>query len=386
MKRKILIVNDEMVVGGVARVLNNMLKILDYQRYDVDLLILHKHGEMLKDIPASVNVLEGTSFFNVCDESLKELIKNKKWGLVLKKLHLLFLMKSGQIFKKIEQERKKILSHPYDVEIAYKEGFCTIFVASGNSAKKVNWVHVDYKVHNYSSNHMELMKNALSMIDVHVAQSIDAANSYKEVFGLNQEFHIINNCIDIEKIKNQASEEYHFPTSDFNIVSVGRLHHQKAYKRMTEVHKKLVDAGLKFHFYVVGDGEERKEVETLIQEYQIQDTFILVGYDENPFKYVKAADLFVLQSLYESAPTVVYEALTVNTTPILSTMVAGVSTQLQEGKLGMIVENSVEGLYQGIKHCIEHPEILKEYKEAMKNYKDTNATSLKLIDELLYND
>lgn len=386
MKRKILLVNDEMVVGGVARVLNNMLKYLDYDRFDVDLLVLHKHGEMLQDIPPQVHVIAGTPFFKVCDQPLKELIRNKEIKEIINKCYLLLLMKSGLIFNKIKKERKKLLTKQYDVEIAYKEGFCTLFVASGDSRKKVNWVHVDYKIHNYSSNHMGLMKRALNKIDVHVAQSQDAANSYQEVFEINQPFKVIYNCIDIEKIQKQALEPFQFQTKDFNIVSVGRLHFQKAYLRMVEVHKKLIDQGYQYHFYVIGDGEQRDEIEQKLKEYGLEETFILVGYDANPFKYVQAADLFVLPSLYESAPTVVYEALTVNSTPILSTEVAGVKEQLKEGKLGMIVENSVEGLVNGIAHCLTHREELKKYQEAMKEYKNSNATSLKQIEELLYND
>jgi glycosyltransferase involved in cell wall biosynthesis len=386
MKRKVLFVNDEMVVGGVARVLNNMLKYLDPEKVEIDLLVLHKHGEMLKDVPSYVNVIEGSSFFKVCDQPLKELIKNHQWILVLQKFYLLFLMKSGLIFSKIRAERKKFLTKEYDVEIAYKEGFCTVFVASGNSKKKVNWVHVDYKVHNYSSNHMGLVKKALDQMDVHVAQSHAAAAAYKEVFNLKQNFEVIYNCIDIEKIQSQAKEEYVFPHAGFHAVSVGRLHFQKAYLRMIEVHRQLIEAGIQYHFYVVGDGEERKEIETKIKEYHLEDTFHLMGYDSNPFKYVHAADLFVLQSLYESAPTVVYEALTVNETPILTTDVAGVREQLKDGKLGMIVENSERGLVEGLKQCIGNEELLQQYKKAMKEYTNSNEISLSQIERLLYND
>ncbi len=386
MKRKILIVNDEMVVGGVARVLNNMLKILDYQTLEVDLLVLHKHGEMLKDIPSAVHVLEGTRFFEVVDQPLKELVQNHHYILAIKKIWLIFLMKSGMIFSKIQKERKKILSQKYDVEIAYKEGFCTVFVAAGDSVKKVNWVHVDYKVHNYSQNHMRLMKRALESIDVHVAQSEAAAASYREVFGLLAPFRIIYNCIDTEKIQKQAEEPYVFSQPGSHLVSVGRLHFQKAYLRMLEVHRRLIEQGYRFTFYIVGDGEERAQLEAKIKEYHLEDSFILLGYDENPFRIIRAADLFVLPSLYESAPTVVYEALTVNTTPILSADVAGVREQLKNGELGMIVENSEQGLYEGIAQCLDHPEQLDQYREAMKGYQNTNETSLRQIEDLLYND
>ena len=63
-KRRILFVNDEMEMGGVARVLNTLMKNLDQQVYQIDLLVLHKTGTLLQDIPEGVRVIEGTSFFN----------------------------------------------------------------------------------------------------------------------------------------------------------------------------------------------------------------------------------------------------------------------------------------------------------------------------------
>ena len=79
---------------------------------------------------------------------------------ILSKIRLLFLMKTGLIKNRIIKERKKCLNKKYDIEFSAKEGFCTIFTAFGDSTKKINWVQADYKVNNYSSNHMKLVKKA----------------------------------------------------------------------------------------------------------------------------------------------------------------------------------------------------------------------------------
>ena len=122
-KRKILFVNDEMAMGGVARVLNTLMANLDQNEYQIDLLVLHKTGSMLQDIPKGVRVFEGTPFFNSVDIPLKELIKNRDMKHLFSKLRLLFYMKTGLICNKIIKERKKILNTDYDVELAAKEGF-----------------------------------------------------------------------------------------------------------------------------------------------------------------------------------------------------------------------------------------------------------------------
>ena len=144
-KKNILFVNDEMVMGGVARILCTFLKLIDKDKYNIDLLVLHKHGELLKEIPSEINVIEGTNFFNPVDVPLRECDITNAFS----KIRLLFYMKTGLIKNKIIKERKKILNKRYDVEFSAKEGFCTIFTAFGDSLKKLNWVQTDYKVNNY---------------------------------------------------------------------------------------------------------------------------------------------------------------------------------------------------------------------------------------------
>ena len=72
MKKKVLFVNDEMTMGGVARILNTFLAKIDRNKYDVELLVLHKHGELLKEIPNDIKVISGTPFFNIIDKHLKQ--------------------------------------------------------------------------------------------------------------------------------------------------------------------------------------------------------------------------------------------------------------------------------------------------------------------------
>ena len=106
MKKKILCVNDEMVVGGVSRVLNNLLTLIDKEKYNIDLLVLHKHGDMLKDIPQDIKVIGGTNFFDTVDLPISECIKSKK---LFKKLYLVFLIKTGLITNKIIKAIKSFL-------------------------------------------------------------------------------------------------------------------------------------------------------------------------------------------------------------------------------------------------------------------------------------
>ena len=387
--KKVLFVTDEMTLGGVSRVLNNLLdQLVSQTDYHIDLLVLHKHGEMLKDIPASVNVIEGTKFFRVIDQSLSQLLKQKNIPYLINKLYLVSLMKTGLIGYKIKKERKKMNLGHYDVEIAFKEGFCTIFVANGSSPKKVNWVHLDYKKQNFSSNHMPLMKKTLNSIDINVAVSEVAAQSYEEVFNLKQKVLVIHNIIQSDLIRNKYEEEVQeedlhlFNNQYLTFISVGRLVSQKGYDRLINIHKRLIQEGLMHNIIIIGHGEDEDSLRQQINELGCQETCRLIGYRENPFAYFKLADCFLLPSRYEGLPTVVFESL-ICETPVIATKVAGVEEQLNQTDFGLVVDNENESFYEAMKHIIGHPTALNKMKVALKQYQYQNDKIISQIKELV---
>ena len=387
--KKVLFVTDEMTLGGVSRVLNNLLdQLVSQTDYHIDLLVLHKHGEMLKDIPDSVNVIEGTKFFRVIDQSLSQLLKQKNIPYLINKLYLVSLMKIGLIGYKIKKERKKMNLGHYDVEIAFKEGFCTIFVANGSSPKKVNWVHLDYKKQNFSSNHMPLMKKTLNSIDINVAVSEVAAQSYEEVFNLKQKVLVIHNIIQSDLIRNKYEEEVQeedlhlFDNQYLTFISVGRLVSQKGYDRLISIHKRLIQEGLMHNIIIIGHGEDEDSLRQQINELGCQETCRLIGYRENPFAYFKLADCFLLPSRYEGLPTVVFESL-ICETPVIATKVAGVEEQLNQTDFGLVVDNENESFYEAMKHIIGHPTALNKMKVALKQYQYQNDKIISQIKELV---
>ena len=392
MSKKVLFVNDEMVTGGVSRVLNNLLQELVKQTsYEIDLLVLHKHGEMLKDVPDRVNIIAGTPFFKVIDLPLSQIIKSKNISLLINKLYLLFLMKTGWIGRKIKCERKKMKLATYDIEIAFKEGFCTIFVANGDSQKKVNWVHSDYKQQNSSSNHMSLMKKTLQQIDVNVAVSKVAAQSYQEVFELQDEIKVIHNIIHFDLIKEKAAQPPRkedltlFKNKNLTFISIGRLVKIKGYDRLVKIHGRLIDEGFEHNIVIIGNGEEEQSLKAEIKKNNCQETFKLIGYRANPFAYFKLADCFLLPSRSEGLPTVVFESL-ICQIPVIATKVAGIEEQLKDSSYGLVVNNDESDFYEAMKTIIMHPEKLEKMKDKLKDYHYQNETIITQISNLVEGD
>lgn len=383
-KRTILFVNDEMRMGGVARVLNTLMAALPKDRYEIDLLILHKRGMLLKEVPQGVHVLEGTPFFTPVDESLDMIWASRDWKELFKKLRLLFYMKTRLIIPKIRRERKKILTKQYDVEVAAKEGFCTIFTASGDSRRKINWVLTDYSVCNYSRNHMPLVKQALRSIDLNIADSTQAMIAYNTVFKVRNSV-TIHNLMDTASIERKLAEDPDGKaiqdSSSPNLISVVRFHPQKAVDRLLYASHEATKAGYAHTLYLVGGGEEEGKLRKIVSDLKM-DNVVFLGYMANPYGAMRKADLFVLPSLYEGFATVISESLIVGT-PVLSTDVSGAREQITKPDEGWVVENSQEGLNNGLIEALSNPDRLKEMKKALAGYTYPNDEVLQQFMDVL---
>ena len=375
-KKKILFVNDEMRMGGVARVLNTLMANLPKDKYEIDLLILHKQGMLLDEIPEGINIIEGTTFFRPVDESLDALVKGFHVFETSRKLRLLFYMKTGLIKGKIKKERKKILNKTYDVEVAAKEGFCTIFTAYGDSKRKINWVLTDYSVCNYSKNHMGLVKDALRYIDLNIADSNQALIAYETVFRV-QNGIAIHNLMDTSILEKGLQEtRTNIVNKDtINIIDVARLHPQKGIARLIKASTTVYNEGLKHDLYLIGGGEledELKELTTSLNATHIH----FLGFQKNPYRDIAECDLFVLSSLYEGFATIINESLIVGT-PVLTTRVSGCEEQITDPSYGWIVENSEEALTNGLRTALKDKAKLKEMKHELSKYKYDNEGILK---------
>lgn len=377
MKKKLLFVNDEMVMGGVARILCNVLKRFDLDEYEIDVLILHPHGELLNEIPSGINRIQSSDLFNAVDVNLKFAIIQRRWKDVFNKLVFLFYMKTGLIKSLIKRERKKLLHKNYDIEIAAKEGFCTIFVANGDSKRKINWIHIDYSAVNYSSHHMDIMIDSLNHIDLNIAVSKRSKDAFRDLFGVSNIISI-RNLMDISSLKEKSLEPCEIPyDSDcVNLVSVGRFHPQKAMDRLIHAMRSLQETGVKVHLYLVGDGELKADCEALAKRLGVYEQITFTGSKRNPMPYIKQADLFCLPSLYEGYPTTIIESFFAGT-PVLSCDVSGVHEQITEGVNGWIVENSQEAFISKLTEVVQNPNQLKSMRKSLVDYTYDNDSIFK---------
>jgi glycosyltransferase involved in cell wall biosynthesis len=92
------------------------------------------------------------------------------------------------------------------------------------------------------------------------------------------------------------------------ILAVGRLSAQKDYPTLIQAFAQLQSAAPS-RLAILGDGEERASIESLIAKLGLENRVCLVGFTENPYQWMQRADLYVLSSRWEALPTVLIEAM-----------------------------------------------------------------------------
>lgn len=381
--KNILFVVDERQMGGVSVLLSDILKKINLFKYNIDVMVLHNNGDYLDNLPKEVNLIYGSSFFDVVDLSIGEVLKTKQINRILKKIYLVFLMKTGLIERKIIKERKKIINKKYDVEIAFKDGFTALFTAYGDSKRKYHWLHTDYSMYDCTAKYKRTFERTFKHFDKIIGISKSVVFKFQKKYP-NTKVSVIYNLIDTAKIKTMADEKIlNFEPGVLNLVSVGRIHNMKGYDRLIKVFDRLNKENKLDNVYlrIVGDGPDYNLVKNLITDFSLENKIEMVGKVKNPFPYVKNSDTFLMCSRYEPFGLVILEAMVLGV-PVISTEVASIH-EIMNDNYGIITENSEEGLYQAVSKVIENRNILNEYKNNLKDYKYDTDTIIENIEKLL---
>lgn len=257
----------------------------------------------------------------------------------------------------------------YDLEVAYLECGTTKILSSSTNrhAAKVAWVHCDLaiKMMDVLESFVQKAAPQYKKYDHVACVSQDVLCSYRNLFGTEPASSVIYNTVDDALIREKANAELPLTVrkEKLTVVTLGRLTYQKGYDRLLRVHKRLMDDGLDYDLWILGEGEARTELEQFIRENELGDTVHLLGFQKNPYPFIKAADLLVCSSRYEGFSTFITEGLILGK-PIVTTNCTGMTELLGDSQYGIITENGEEALYHGLQRCLSDPELRSKTAEA----------------------
>ncbi len=391
MKKKVLFVVDERKLGGVSIVLENILNKIDLKRLDITVLVLHNNGTRLSNLRPEIRVIYGPKKLNIVDIGVKELLLSGNIFGALRKLYLSFLMKTAQATKYMAKIRKDMKLEEYDVEVAFKAGICSVFVASGNAKYKINWVHEDYKTYNMTKRYEKFFRIVFNAFNKHIIVSEDAAKSFNDIYGLKDRTEVIENYIDEVGILERAKCESDIAVNKnkLNVVTLGRFCYEKGFDRIITALNKLKEDNIKIDklkIYILGYGKEQDKLNRQIEEYNLKDNIELITMSElenNPYSFMKNCDLYIMPSRSESFGMVRIEALVLGL-PVITTNVANTNKMVTKD-LGIVVDNTDEGVYLGIKKILTNDEMVMKLTENAKyyTYEGENKRIINKIKEVL---
>ncbi|KFF27962.1 glycosyltransferase [Chryseobacterium vrystaatense] len=358
-KKKILIRIGSLRHGGAEKVVVNFLKNLPKDKYEVDLLINLYTGMYIKEVPSWVNLrylLKG----EMITTNKPHEIPVKAFRVLYQKMFLWF---PSLLYKFVLKNKK------YDVEIGAIHGMYRELLSSPQKdSKKIIWIQNDiFNLKEYTPDVIRqlfrfdrilVISNKLKEEMQKVSQNDREKKAVVKIF----------NPIDKKDTLNKANtpiDDYPFSNDLPTFITIGTVYPQKGYDRLLDVHKKLINEGLKHQIIIIGDGFEFEKTQTKLNQLGLQDTVKMLGFRSNPYPYLKKADFYVMSSRHEGFPTIIAEALILNK-PVVSTDVSGIKDLLQDGQLGLITPNSEEGIYEGMKKFLSEKELSARYENEIK--------------------
>ena len=389
MKKKVLFVINSLGCGGAEKSLVSMLSAFDYEKYEVYLQMFRLEGMFLKLLPEEVHVLPELEYMNFCGKSFVQQLKNPKLLFVKLKtsLGLRFNSKTkkmhdAQCYWKYANTAFDQMTDNFDMAIAWGQGNPTHFVCEKvNAKRKIAFINVNYEAAGHNKNfdapfyekydHIVAVSEELRKLTISV---------YPQMSDKIVTMYDINNANLIRKMA-EIENPFRNLKQKIKIVTVGRLVEQKGYDLLTVACKYLKNEGIKFVWYIVGEGPERKNIEKDIQEIGLEDCLFLQGEKDNPYSYMKNADVYVQTSRFEGYCLTLAEARILNV-PIVSTNFDVVYNQLENEKNGLVVEMTGEFIAEGVLRIIRDEALREKIVHNLEKEKKGNVEEIDKLYQL----
>lgn len=369
MKKKVLFLCSNMDIGGFQKSLINLLEYIDYDVYDIDLLLMNDRGIYTKFINKNVHILtfrRTEDYFFAYKKSIKLLFKNKHFILMIKRLinaSISFFNRGYGALYMSKQIPK--INKSYDICIDYCGQYLNYYMVDAVNAKiKISYFHNDYNKWNYYYN---IDKKYYNFDDYIITVSKNCVKSLKQYFPeYEKKIKCIENIITMktinlfnnDKVDNCLKNK--IKLSQFVIVTVGRVCLDKGIDLAIKCAKKLKQNNYNFLWIWVGPGEINK-YQKEINDCGLKQNFVFTNGQINPYKFMEYANIIVHPARFEGKAVAVEEALVMNI-PIIITNYSSAKDQIIDNVTGYIVPFDSEKLYKKISLLVSSPENINKIK------------------------
>lgn len=371
---RILFVINTLGQAGAETALLSLLQTLAREkgeaRYEISLYVLTGQGEMVSRLPADVRLLN--------KKYREESVLTAKGRKYLKKTVLKAMFTRATVVKlfpylvkntcamlgkkrilpdkllwRVLSDGGMVLPEEYDLAVSYLEGGAAYFVADHvKAAKKAAFIHVDYEKAGYTR---ALDKDCYLAFDKIFTVSDEVREAFLKAYPeLPDKTEVFHNILNKEEIVRRAEEGEGFTDgfTGMRLLSVGRLTAQKAFEVSVDAMKRLKDAGKNVRWYVLGEGDQRKKLQEQIDVLGLTEDFILYGAVNNPYPFMKQADIYVHASRFEGKSIAIQEAQILGK-PMVVSDCSGNREQVCHGRDGLMCGLTPESLAENIMLLLE---------------------------------
>ena len=394
-KKKLLFVNESLVLAGGEKSLIALLSKLDPNKYEIDLQLFKYGKELDAFIPEHVNILPPLPYTQFVTKgwfkNIGTLINLSTIGFFISKLTYSINIRRGaynhpeksQIYWRAAANSLTVSNKKYDVAIAYAQGIPTYYVIDKTEAKrKIAWVNTNV---DFPPLNKIFQKSYYKKYDVIVPVSEITKEHLNNVFPqLRSKYYTIYDMIDYASILNMASlKTVNFNKKIFNILTVSRLNqYMKGFDITLQVCKILKERGVIFHWYVLGEGSYREKIQEFVAVNKLESFITLLGTNSNPYPYYKSADLYVQTSRKEGFGISIAEARLLNL-PVVTTRFDTVFMQMVHGKNGLVVDINATAVANAIELLMKNKQLYNAIIKYQKQEQKENYESVEKFDRLI---
>lgn len=372
MKKILFVINTMGQAGAETAMLGLMQRLLQMGEYQISLYVILPQGELFGRLPAGVQLLNlHCSTESVLSPKGRLLLARSVLGVFFH--HGTGFRHLGSIVANLSAQKRtsgriqidkalwRLLAdatpsppETYDLAIAYIEGASTYFLADKvRAAHKAAFVHIDYSRAGYTP---QMDAGCYDRIDRIFTVSDEVRTQFCSIYPqYAAKTFLFRNLLDVDYIRRQSLlSGFTDAFAGSRIVTIGRLHYQKAYDIAIEACAKIIQDGFDVRWYVFGEGPERSKLEKQIREHGLSDRFLLCGAVANPYPYLRQATLYVHATRYEGKSIAVEEAQILGKT-ILASDCTGNREQICSGVDGLLFPLSAKDIADAVETVLRNP-------------------------------
>ncbi len=294
--KRIAFFQSDLGVGGIQKSIVNLLRNLDYSRFQVDLYLSEKTEFWTNDFPKELNI-----------RYLKPI--SRIWS----------FLPFDLAKKRVRYDFPEGVTYDLAVDFNSYQCSCAVGALTVPAKKRVMWIHNDVRVKLQNEWKYRVLWNAFKgkfkYYDGFVPVSKALEEPFRAMSGVEDKpFTVVQNYIDVGEIRRKMAEDCPDLELDgdcLNFVALGRLCHQKGYDLMLDTFAEAVKQRDDLRLYIIGDGPDRPALEEQRERLGLRDKVTFLGNQPNPFRYMARMDAFLSTSRYEGQPLNIMEAMAV---------------------------------------------------------------------------